>query len=135
MAVVKLSQIERFVGTAAERAAMSVVGVSPGSTFFERDTGDMYLLDGSGNWGKKNISGTISVTDLNTLATQTTLEAARVLLDSIDTEIENKNNMTRYGATLAARPAADAVTVGTTFTLTNADLETWISDGTNWVEV
>ena len=38
-------------------------------------------------------------------------------------------------ATLAERPPADSVPVGTTFTLTNENLDTWISDGTNWVEV
>lgn len=45
------------------------------------------------------------------------------------------SNMELYGATIAARPAANAVAIGTTFTITNETLDTWISNGTDWVVV
>ncbi len=42
-----------------------------------------------------------------------------------------------YGASLADRPAATAVAVGTTFTIVDdaRNYDSWISDGTNWLEV
>jgi hypothetical protein len=40
-----------------------------------------------------------------------------------------------FGATIEERPPADSVGVGTTFTLANAELDTWISNGTDWVEL
>jgi len=40
-----------------------------------------------------------------------------------------------FGADLSDRPPADSVPVGTTFTLANADLDTWITNGVDWVEV
>ena len=43
--------------------------------------------------------------------------------------------MELFGATIEERPSADSVEVGTTFTLTNAELDTWISNGTDWVEL
>jgi len=43
--------------------------------------------------------------------------------------------MSLFGATIEERPPADSVEVGTTFTLTNAELDTWISNGTDWVEL
>ena len=45
------------------------------------------------------------------------------------------NNMTLYGADISERPAADSVPVGATFTIANADLDTWISNGTDWVVI
>ena len=76
MAIVKLAQIERYIGTAAERAAQTTTGLPAGTTFFERDTGDMYKLDGAGVYGKVNttVTGEITVTDV---ATETTLEAIK----------------------------------------------------------
>lgn len=47
----------------------------------------------------------------------------------------NNSNMTLYGADIADRPTADTVPVGATFTIANADLDTWISNGTDWVVV
>jgi len=46
-----------------------------------------------------------------------------------------KSEMELYGKTIATRPAANAVAVGTTFTVCNATLDTTISDGTDWVVV
>jgi len=43
--------------------------------------------------------------------------------------------MRLFGATIEERPSADSVEVGATFTLTNAELDTWISNGTDWVEL
>lgn len=40
-----------------------------------------------------------------------------------------------FGADLSDRPPADSVPVGTTFTLANENLDTWISNGVDWVEV
>lgn len=45
------------------------------------------------------------------------------------------SKMELYGATINDRPAANAVAIGTTFTITNETLDTWISNGTDWVVV
>lgn len=47
------------------------------------------------------------------------------------------SKMKLYGASLADRPAATAVAVGTTFTIVDdaRNYDSWISDGTNWLEV
>jgi hypothetical protein len=43
----------------------------------------------------------------------------------------------RYGADVNSRPPADTVLAGTTFTVVDESgyFQTWISDGTKWVEV
>jgi hypothetical protein len=63
------------------------------------------------------------------LATEGKLEQVRQLLAGVATI------MSLFGATIEERPSADSVEVGTTFTLTNAELDTWISNGTEWVAV
>ena len=43
----------------------------------------------------------------------------------------------RYGADVNSRPPADTVPAGATFTIVDESgyFQTWISDGTKWVEV
>ena len=53
MAVVLVTKINRYDGTAAEMAAMTVTGIPAGSTFFQNDTGFIYILNGAGTWTKK----------------------------------------------------------------------------------
>lgn len=53
MAYRLVTTLQRFLGTAAERAAMTTTGVNPGSTYFETDTGLMYVLDNAGSWQAK----------------------------------------------------------------------------------
>jgi len=55
MTVVLVTTIQRFMGTAAEMAAMSVVGIKAGSTFFQTDTGLLYTLDSGGSWAVKTV--------------------------------------------------------------------------------
>jgi hypothetical protein len=45
--------------------------------------------------------------------------------------------MELYGVIIADRPPADTVLAGTTFTIVDESgyFQTWISDGTTWVEV
>jgi len=45
--------------------------------------------------------------------------------------------MELYGVSIADRPPADTVLVGTTFTIVDESgyFQTWVSDGTKWVEV
>jgi len=50
MAVTLITTTKRFEGTAAEMAAVSVVGVPAGSTFFQSDTGLTYNLSSAGTW-------------------------------------------------------------------------------------
>lgn len=53
-------------------------------------------------------------------------------IDTIPTV--NKNQL--FGKTLADRPDPGAVRVGTTFTIVNAALDTWISNGEDeWVAI
>ena len=42
---------------------------------------------------------------------------------------------TIFGADISDRPPADSVPVGTTFVITNAALDAWISNGTDWVVI
>ena len=37
---------KEWIGTAAERVAMSTTGVQAGSTFYETDTSNVYIYDG-----------------------------------------------------------------------------------------
>ena len=53
-------------------------------------------------------------------------------------KVQQSGDMTeRYGADVNSRPPADTVPAGTTFTIVDDSgyFQTWISDGTTWVEV
>lgn len=52
MAVKMVTTVKRFIGTAAERAAMSITDIPVGSSFFESDTGLIYVFNGAA-WTKK----------------------------------------------------------------------------------
>lgn len=52
MAVKMVTTVKRFIGTAAERAAMSITDIPVGSSFFESDTGVIYVFNGAA-WTKK----------------------------------------------------------------------------------
>jgi cytochrome c-type biogenesis protein CcmH/NrfF len=85
-------------------------------------------------------------------ATQATLEVVQSELALIKSELANikanqlsgdqkvqlSGTMTeRYGADVNSRPPADTVPAGATFTIVDESgyFQTWISDGTKWVEV
>jgi hypothetical protein len=61
MAAILVTTIKRFIGTAAEMAALSVVGVPTGSTFFQTDTGFMYTLSSAGTWAIEKIIGDVNL--------------------------------------------------------------------------
>jgi len=42
---------------------------------------------------------------------------------------------TIFGADISGRPPANSVPVGTIFVITNAELDAWISNGTDWVVI
>lgn len=42
-----VTTVQRYLGTAAERAALVTANINPGSTFFETDTGLLYFLNGA----------------------------------------------------------------------------------------
>ena len=52
----KVGHYERWIGTEAERLALTTTGFSPGASFFERDTGLMYRWDGTA-WGAASTGG------------------------------------------------------------------------------
>ena len=80
------------------------------------------------NWPTtQQVAGEIEVTNLPEVQQVTVTEPLPVSI--------NGNNMTLYGADISERPAADSVPVGATFTIANADLDTWISNGTDWVVI
>jgi len=56
MAAKKVGHYERWIGTEAERLALTTTGLSPGASFFERDTGLMYRWDGTA-WGAASTGG------------------------------------------------------------------------------
>jgi hypothetical protein len=45
------------------------------------------------------------------------------------------SEMELYSDTISDRPSVNSVAKGTTFTLINANFDTWISDGVEWKEV
>jgi hypothetical protein len=92
---------------------------------------------------------TISTKDF---ATQTTLAAALAKLADLESELAtikanqisgdqkvtlSGNIMELYGADINSRPPADTVLAGATFTIVDESgyFQTWISDGTKWMEV
>jgi len=84
----------------------------------------------------------LTISEETDLAKEETLEDVKNGIDAIINTLNNvkgtmetHNLMTLFGADLADRPSADSVAVGTTFTLANGNLDTWISDGTDWMEV
>ena len=79
------------------------------------------------NKPKVDVSGTVEVSNLPEVQQVAASEPLPVSI--------NNSNMTLYGADIADRPPADSVAIGTTFTLVNADLDTWISNGTDWVVI
>ena len=94
MAPRKLTQIERWIGTEAERLALDASGFSPGSTFFERDTGSMHKWDGT-SWGKEiitvadiaGIKTAIESLDNKELATELTLAQILTILGGTAADI------------------------------------------------
>ena len=112
-----VTTIKKFIGTAAERAAMTEAArnaSNPGSTFLESDTGRLYVLDAGTphTWREKltNVAGDVQLTG-------STVDLRGLLTN---------------------RPDADAVDAGTTYwaidRLSQAD-EVTVSNGTNWLEV
>lgn len=47
MAAILITDIQKYIGTAAERAALSTTGLKAGSTFFETDTKLTYIWNGA----------------------------------------------------------------------------------------
>ena len=156
MAPRKLTQIERWIGTEAERLALDASGFSPGSTFFERDTGSMHKWDGT-SWGKEiitvadiagiktaiesldNFGGTAA--DIGTLK----LENGQIKgYDGTDWQPVRVNDagelilasevMEYYGASIEDRPAPDSVPVGAAFMIVGTT-NIWQSNGTDWVVI
>jgi hypothetical protein len=97
MAVTLLTTIKRFMGTAVEMVAMDTTGLPVGSTFFQFDTGLIYALNGSGNWGIKKITG-----DVN--------------LQVGDTDVDNTNPVPTQltGSSLSVDPETGVKTVTST---------------------
>ena len=138
MAATLVTTIKKFSGTAAEMAALDVTGLSVGSTFFTTDEGYIYALNAAGTWDLKKVSvgasalpagaATAAKQDtaqarLNLLATeakqdtlnakdfatQTTLEAARVLLNSLDgKDYATQTTLAAILAKIIAAPATEA---------------------------
>jgi len=80
-------------------------------------------------------------------ASETTLAALGTELELLKAELETiKANQlsgdqkvqlssTIFGADISDRPPANSVPVGTIFVITNAELDAWISNGTDWVVI
>jgi len=61
MAATLVTTIKRFIGTAVEMAALAVTEVPAGSTFFQSDTGRLYVLNSAGNWNVKRMIGDVNM--------------------------------------------------------------------------
>ncbi len=46
-------RVNRYVGTEAERLALTMTADFAGSTFYETDTGTLWILDTAANWERK----------------------------------------------------------------------------------
>lgn len=86
--------------------------------------------------GIKKIADAVTVSGLENLASELATIKANQL--SGDQKVQLSGTMTeRYGADVNSRPPADTVPAGATFTIVDESgyFQTWISDGTKWVEV
>ena len=133
MAPRKLTQIERWIGTEAERLALDASGFSPGSTFFERDTGSMHKWDGT-SWGKE----IITVADNGQIKGYdgTDWQPVRVN-DEGNLKVSLSGNIaTLYSMNFADRPLYTEITEPTIFVLMNSAMDMWWTDGSaDWVVI
>lgn len=106
MAAVLVTTIKRFLGTAAEMAALNVVKVPAGSTFFQTDTGLLYNLDSAGFWAVKK-------TQLAALPAGTAA-IGKVSIDQTTPGTTNKVVAELSGSYLTVDPETGAGTVTTT---------------------
>ncbi len=109
MTVQLVTKINRYIGTAAEIAAMTLTGIPAGSTFFESDTGILKILNAAG---------------------------ALVNAPSESVALSGSNMDLR--GTAATKPLATAVTIGATYWSVDTDpyadaIE--VSNGTDWVVI
>ena len=65
---VEISSITKYIGTAAERAALDTSGMLYGSEYFETDTGLVYKVDESGNWYAEGGATESTLNDMYTIA-------------------------------------------------------------------
>ena len=134
-----VTTIKKFIGTAAERAAMTEAArnaSNPGSTFLESDTGRLYVLDAGTphTWREKltNVAGDVQLTgstvDLNT----------NIVGSNIMVPVDIQGNALDRRGLLTNRPDATAVDAGVTWwavdRLGQTD-EITVSNGTTWLEV
>ena len=118
-------------------------GVAP--QYYNRTVDEYEVLEGTAGANHVVIYGPDG--QPASLATETKLEAVRALLALLKAELETiKANQlsgdqkvqlssTIFGADISDRPPANSVPVGTVFVVTNAELDAWISNGTDWVVI
>lgn len=85
--------IKVYIGTAAERAAMSTSGLAAGSTFEESDTGALYKWDGAAWFSSAKESVTISSTTAEDIGTPT---CSKVTVAATTTQILAANTNRIY---------------------------------------
>lgn len=101
-----VTAIKRYVGISTDTKPTIVIDCPVGSTFYETDTGEMYIANAAAAWAIKGDHVQLS-----------------------------GSNMDLRG-TAANKPLATAVTIGATYWSVDTDpgaLALEVSDGTNWV--
>ena len=111
-------QVRKYIGTAAERAALVITAAFAGSTFYETDTGILWILNTAGVWVQK----------ITNVAGQVTFPSAQ------DVQLTG-SSMELFGPDTTTRPGAGTVDAGTVFVVVDTPMVVYMSDGTSWVEV
>lgn len=152
MAVKLLGNFVRYIGLSTD--PKPTIGVPPGSTFYETNTKDIYIYDGTA-WSEANATvqtgDTINIGDLEGKDVEGATVTGRPMTIGYKnaagkaTGVSPENalpvqlsgsKMELYGASLDDRPDATTVPIGATFTIVDASQEfrSWMSNGTNWGE-
>lgn len=126
MTVTLIGAKHYFIGTNAERVAMSVTGQSAGSEFFEHDTGDNFILDApGGTWRAYPITSAL----VAAIKAKTDLIGASVALETGGelAKVPKSDATVTWNATAAAQ-----ITTQAALALTNILLNklTALADGT-----
>ena len=99
------------------------------------------------NTEPNSVSNPVNTKDVNSDSIKAELTAVKNELELVKAELQEiKANQlsgdqkvqlsgTIFGADISDRPPANSVPVGTTFVITNAELDAWISNGTEWVVI
>jgi len=146
MAVKLVTKINRYIGIAAEIAAIDLTGIPAGSTFFESDTGILKTLNSAGALVSApsesvQVAGSlpagtnvIGVIGIDPAANAVQLSGSNVEIGGVSFAVSGGDTLRN---TAANKPNADAAHAAIPFCYYHA-IDTGaieVTDGTNWVVI